>query len=254
MADKKTKALAVLDMPFTALALPQEEVTALVKENLGDEGIGVFDLDRIKIPSGGIDQWAVPTLEGTTEMVKELTGVIVYKKLVRAYWSKSLDDGGATAPDCKSDENVIGVGNPGGDCYECPLSQFGSAVNKDASPGKGQACKLMMLIFLLGEDGFLPKIVVCPPTSVAPMRKYFVRLTSEAIMLSTIITKLELDIDKNDAGIKYSKAKPSIAGMLNDEAKTQIKSYINNLNTVWETEGVKDDDYTAAKLSAEDSG
>jgi hypothetical protein len=245
--DKNSKALAIVDAPFTALALPQEEVAALVQENLGDEAVGVFDLDRIKIPSGGIKQWAVPTLEGDMEMVKELVGVIVFKKMVRAYWGKSLDEGGAAAPDCKSDNNIFGTGEPGGICKQCPFAQFGSAINKDGSPGKGQACKLMMLVFILGEDGFLPKIVVCPPTSVAPMRKYFVRLTGEAILVSSVITKLELESDKNDAGIQYSKAKPSIVGALSEEAKEKIKAYIENLAAVWEAEGIKDDDYASAE-------
>lgn len=243
MADKsKTNALAVVDPQYTALALPPEEVEALINENLGGEGLDVFDIDRIKIPSGGILQWAVPTIEGTTEMVKELEGVIVFQKQVRAYWSKSLDDGGATAPDCKSDDNHVGAGNPGGYCRECPLAKFGSATDKKGEPAKGQACKLMMLVFILGDEGFLPRIVVLPPTSVGPMRKYLVRLTERAILASTVVTKLELEEDKNDAGIKYSKAKPSIVGKLNDEKAAQLKSYIANLSKMFASEGVQDDD------------
>lgn len=251
MTKEKTNALAILDTQFTALALPQEELQALLRENLGGE-LGEFDIERIKIPSGGITSWSVPTLEGEPEMVKSLTGVIVFKKLVRAYWDKSYDEGGATAPDCKSDDNTYGEGEPGGLCKRCALSQFGSAAGKDGKPGKGQACKQMMLVFLLGEEGFLPKIVVCPPTSISPLRKYFVRLMDKGILASSVVTKLELEIDKNDAGIKYSKAKPSLVGKLSSEAAEKIKTYVVNFNATWESEGIKDEDYESKSSDTEE--
>lgn len=239
--ESKSKALAIVEAPFTALAIPQEELKDLIHENLGDE-LGEFDIERIKIPPGGILQWTVPTLEGEPEMVKDLQGVIVYNKLVRAYWVKSIDDGGAASPDCKSDNNAFGEGTPGGSCSKCPFSKFGSAVGKDGNPGKGQACQQKMLVFLLGEEGFLPKIVVLPATSISPLRKYFVRLMDRGISKSSIVTKLKLEEDKNDSGIKYSKVKPVIVGALDDKAKEQIATYIDNLKVTWEAEGIKEDD------------
>lgn len=243
MAKEKSKALAIVDAPFSALSIPQEEVAAMINDDLEGE-LGEFDIDRIKIPSGGNMAFSVPSLDGTPDFLKEIQGVIIYKKSVRAYWEKSLDDGGASAPDCSSNNNVFGVGAPGGTCKKCPFAQFGSAVNKDGSVGKGQACKLMMLVFILCEDGFLPKIVVCPPTSVAPMRKYFVRLLDKGIRTTSVITNLSLVEDKNDKQIKYSKISPSIVGKLNEETLEKVSSYAATMKSVLETEGLGKEDYS----------
>jgi hypothetical protein len=47
----------------------------------------------------------------------------------------SLDAGGGLK--CQSNDNLIGIGEPGGTCIKCPFSQFGSARNGE---GKGTAC------------------------------------------------------------------------------------------------------------------
>jgi hypothetical protein len=46
-----------------------------------------------------------------------------------------MDEGGGLR--CQSPDNLIGIGEPGGTCIKCPLSQFGSARNGE---GKGTAC------------------------------------------------------------------------------------------------------------------
>src|SRR5262249_37088660 len=46
-----------------------------------------------------------------------------------------MDEGGGLR--CSSQDNLIGIGEPGGTCVKCPLSQFGSARNGE---GKGTAC------------------------------------------------------------------------------------------------------------------
>ncbi|MCK5639238.1 MAG: hypothetical protein KAJ19_00520 [Gammaproteobacteria bacterium] len=240
--ESKSKALAIVEAPYSALMIQQDDVALMINEELDGE-LGVFDIDRIKIPSSGITSFSVPNLEGETDMVKEIEGIIIYKKSVRAYWEKSYDDVGAAPPNCSSDNAISGDGEPGGTCKKCDYSQFGTAINKDDTPGKGQACKLMMLVFILGEDGFLPKIVVCPPTSVAPMRKYFVRLLDKGIRSSTIITKLSLEKDKNDKGIEYSKVLPAIVGKLDEETLEKVQVYAATIRNVLAKEGLKEEDF-----------
>ncbi len=46
-----------------------------------------------------------------------------------------MDEGGGLR--CQSPDNITGIGDPGGVCVKCPLSQFGSARNGE---GKGTAC------------------------------------------------------------------------------------------------------------------
>ena len=106
----------------------------------------------------------------------------------------------------------------------------------------------MLLLFLLNEESFLPQIVVCPPTSLRPMRQFSVKLTSRAVPLSSVIVRLALTTDKNSQGITYSKISPSIVGRLNNDERANIQRYIDNLQDAWEQEGVKNDDYEATEF------
>ena len=87
--------------------------------NLGGDQINASDLDRVKVPSGGALSFEIPDVnepDGVSTS-KTIEGVIVAHKSVRAYWSKSLDEGdGSQPPDCYSDDAVSGIGEPGGKC------------------------------------------------------------------------------------------------------------------------------------------
>jgi hypothetical protein len=196
-------------------------------------GLTQFDLDRISIPAGGGLSWNVPSLDGE-ESVKALEGIIVHWKEPRAYWSSSFEDsGGGTPPDCTSDDSVTGTGmfghdsehNPTGECGTCPMSQYGS---KD---GGGQACKQMRVLFTVQPDSLLPQAIVLPPTSIKPMKKYFLRLASRSIPFYGVITRLELERATSGSGIKYSVVKPSLVETLDPEMAASVKEYGDSLRT-----------------------
>jgi len=127
-AEKKTE-LMVLDN-YRALTMSEESVKEVLATNLKGQKIDEFGLTRIRVPGSGGKFWNVPTLEGD-EPKAEITGVIVTFQDHRTYWEKSFaETGGGSPPDCSSKDAVTGVGSPGGNCYECPLSQFGSATTK----------------------------------------------------------------------------------------------------------------------------
>lgn len=62
----------------------------------------------------------------------QLTPLLFYKTRILF---GPIDEGGGLR--CQSPDNLIGIGEPGGTCIKCPLSQFGSARNGE---GKGTAC------------------------------------------------------------------------------------------------------------------
>ena len=217
-----------------------EDLRDIIEANVGDN-LSQFDLDRIMMPAGGGLAWTVPSLTGDEESVKALEGIIVHWKEPRAYWRSSFEESGAgTPPDCTSDDSVIGRGmfgpgsehNPSGECAECPMSQYGS------KPGdsNGQACKQMRVLFMVQPESLLPQAVMLPPTSIKPMKRYFLRLASRAMPFYGVVTRLELERATSQGGIKYSVVKPSVVSQLDPEAASRIRHYGDGLKSVLDSQ------------------
>lgn len=191
-----------------------------VQDNLGAGGLTAFDLDRVRVPSGGGKAWELPTLD-EPEVARTFDGIIVHWREPRAYWSESLDmTGGGTPPECSSQDGVRGEGTPGGDCGTCPLAQYGSA-----KEGRGQACKQTRALFIVREDSLLPVVLFCPPTSIAPMRKYFLRLASQNRRFSDVVTRFTLGTATSQSGVSYSVVEPSVTRVLNPEEISAVREY-----------------------------
>ena len=203
---------------FPALSIDAGNLREALLENLGGAGLSPFDLDKVKIPSGGGLTWTVSTLEGEEE-TKELLGIVVHVQNARAYW-KDAFGGGSTPPDCVSDDAVTGHGNPGGACANCPYAQFGSD-----SRQRGQACKLIQRMFLLRPGDNLPLVVNLPPGSLKNAKKYLLRLVSAGQKASGVVTRITLEKDKNADGIVYSKALFQMAGKLAPEQAAAARAY-----------------------------
>jgi len=209
----------------------------LVSEAAGPGGLQLSDLDRVKIPSGGGVSWTVPTLDGE-ESVKELTGIILHHQDVRAYWSKSIDEGGGDSPpDCASPDGQVGMGDPGGPCSSCPLAKFGSATK-----GKGQACKQVKVLYLLPPEALLPLAVTLAPTSIKGVKQYLLRLASRAKKPQEVITAITLEKAKNADGIPYSVAKPAMKGQPDDKLAALAACYTGLLKQVLGKVDVSADD------------
>ena len=209
---------------YSVLGLGAGEVTDIVKSNIGDAGLNEWELDRIRIPSGGALSWSVPSLEGE-EMVKELTGIIVAWRDSRAYWKVDFAEAGeGSAPDCQSPDAVQGYGDPGIKCELCPNAVWGSAPK-----GNGQACKLTRNIYLLRAGSLLPEVVVLSPTSIPPFRKYFQRLAQQGLPYYAVVTAIGLERAKSGGGINYSKAVPTVAERLGEEDVQSIRTYAETI-------------------------
>ena len=222
MAKTKSEALPAVLGDYAISMMNSGEVAEIIKENIGNSTIGQFDLDRIKVPAGGATVWSVPTLEGD-EPAKELLGVIVHFQDQRAYWAESFGKGGGgSPPDCSSLDMQVGVGNPGGDCSRCPFAQFGSAVRDDGSEGRGQACRSIRALYVLLPNSVLPLVVPIPPSSLKPVRSYFLRLSSQAVPYHKVITRLKLARTKSGDGIDYAQVQVEMAQRLTDADHARI--------------------------------
>src|SRR4051794_22747688 len=122
---------------YVALAEDPGEIQAIIQENLGGQEIGEFDLPRVKVPAGGGRTWEIPSLGGfDSEPI--LSGIVVHFKLTRAYGPTR--DTSNSPPACRSENGIVGIGDPGGHCKTCPLAQFGTAIDDQGNPAPGQAC------------------------------------------------------------------------------------------------------------------
>jgi len=116
---------------FAALANRDVLNEAMMEDCQGLE----FFFDRVKLPAGGGTAFEIPSAEGEdSEMVKDITGIIVYNHPAYAYYQDKYT-GGNNPPDCGSFDGVTGIGTPGGDCATCPYNRFGSG------DGQSKLCK-----------------------------------------------------------------------------------------------------------------
>ena len=135
-------------------ATVDSDLAAILAENLGGESLGLGDLPRVSVPAGGGSRWELPTIDGS-EAVAEITGVIVHQQVMRGYFESNIAAAG-TPPACYSNDGVIGIGEPGGDCASCPLNQFGP--NREA-----KVCKEKKALFIVREGESLPLLLRVPP-------------------------------------------------------------------------------------------
>jgi hypothetical protein len=167
-------------------------------------------------------------LEGPKEF-KVLEGVIVAWKDTRQYYASNFSDGGSQPPDCSSQDSITGMGDPGGACFDCPFSKFGST----ETGGKGQACKQTRLLFILREFDVLPLVLVVPPASLKPLQKYMLQLASRSLPYFGVVSKFSLEKTKNDQGIAYSRIVPSLANTLGVEDVERFKLFGSNIQQVF---------------------
>ena len=221
---------------FMALQSDATNVLQTIKENIGNDRITDRDLDRIVVPLGGGLNWTVPTLEGE-DSEKSLDGIIVHWTAPRAYWATGMDVGGNTPPDCSSHDGDVGYGQPGGDCFTCPLNQWGSAEG-----GAGKACKEKRMLFLLRASDLLPIVIQAPSTSIQPIKKYLLRLASQGLPYWSVMTSLSLEKGANSAGIAFSRISPKSAGPIPEEQRGILAEYVQAIKPIIGNTGIDRDE------------
>ena len=198
------------------------EIRQVLESNLGPNGISPTQLNRIKVPSGGQLFWAVPGLDGE-ENYKELSGIILAWTDGRVYYRVPFGERGKqrTPPDCSSKDGFYGVGDPGGECRDCPMAEWGS----DPKGGRGQACKQVRRLLFLRADHILPDMITIPPTSRKGADEYFRRLADYRLPHWSLITNLRLERVANADGIDFARVVFGGGERFNEAQKATLAPY-----------------------------
>ena len=184
-----------------------------------------LQLDRIKIPAGGSTAFEIPSADGNdSEMVKEITGVILYNHPANAYYTDKYT-GGSNPPDCGSFDGIHGSGNPGGNCKNCPFNKFGSG------EGKSKACKNRRMLYILREGELFPVILNLPVGSSGAYKNYVKRLLTQRNSLSRVVTSISLKKAMSDSNIAYSQASFKFVRTLTDKEIESLAPLIEQMKT-----------------------
>lgn len=223
--------------------LSAESVAQTLKDNLGGKQISQFDLDRVKVPSQGSTFFTVPSIDGE-ESVKELKGIVLHWSEKRFFWHEKFGvSGGATPPDCASEDGTTGIGDPGGACSKCKYAQFGSAMKENGEFGKGQACKLMRYLLVVRKNDWIPFVLCVPPSSLGNLRKLFLRLSSKAMPFYKVEIAFTLEKATSADGIVYSVIVPKVTGQLDPESVKAIEKYREQVHGTFESVKAETEDY-----------
>ena len=175
-----------------------DDFSEIIEANLQGEPISPRMLDRIKVPAGGATTWQVPGPDGEVPM-QEIEGVIVHMQTIRTYWESDYT-GAGTPPDCFSQDGKIGVGTPGGSCFNCPMNKFGEK--------GGKPCAEKIMLFFMTENSYLPTLLLVPPASLKPTKEYLTNLIKyHKAKKHRAVTGISLDTDRNNNGMVFSKVK-----------------------------------------------
>jgi hypothetical protein len=159
------------------------------------------------------------------------------RKLIDAEFALN-EGGGKSRPDCRSSDSIVGIGDPGGDCYSCPLAQFGSAPR-----GTGQACKQVRQMLVVRAEQVLPDLIPVPPTSIQNSKDYLLKLTAARLPYWGVITRFRLERTTNEAGIAYAKITFSLGRKLEEREKQLLRPYHEMMASLIEPLEVDNSDY-----------
>lgn len=208
---------------------------AWLNDAMNEDCAGIeLQLDRIKIPAGGSTAFEVPGDDGDdTQLVKEITGVILFNHPANAYY-KDKYTGGSNPPDCSSFDGKLGIGTPGGECINCPYNKFGSG------DGKSKACKNRRMLYILREGELFPIILNLPVGSSASYKNYVKHVLSKRTSLSRVVTTISLKKAMSDSNIAFSQAVFKMVRPLSEEELVAVAPMVEQMRN-----------YSASLTSAE---
>ena len=97
-------------------------------------------------------------------------------------------------------------------------------------------------LFIIRENDILPIVVSISPASLAPIRKYFLRLASNGIPHWAVETRLCLEKKTNENKVDYSSVVPSMANRLDSEMIQKVKSFVAEIKPSLQRVRVRDED------------
>jgi len=240
MATKKNGTEVTALVPVTEYAVMKDEtrIGDIIKANMGGRTLLPSDLDRLVVPSQGNTSWKIETIDGES-YTPEVFGVIIYHKMARARWDKSIEEAGGESrpPVCRCDNmaNPIGVGNPGGLCSQCPFNVWGSGKN-----GRGFGCPQRHILFIYGEHGALPFVISAPPGSLKNVGKYFTRLSTFSRIYWSVVTRFALE--KHTSPVVHAQIVCSVASKLDGEMLEKFKKLSADMEPILASMPITRDD------------
>ncbi len=199
----------------------------LDREGIAEELDGLnVQFTQVRIPSGGSLAFELPGEDDDEpEVVREITGVIVFHHPVNVYWSEGYD-GQHTPPDCYSPDGKRGIGEPGGDCLLCPFNQWGSSEG-----GSGKACQNRRRIYLYRDTGEeIPLLFSLPPTSLSNFGDFVSRrVLQKGLRTYQVVATAKLKQATSKTGIKYSQVTWRVNGVLADKDVTEVKKLVQSV-------------------------
>lgn len=212
----------------------------LIKQNLCGESLSPADFTKVKFPSGDVVHFSVPSITGKPLMLESITGVILQRKVVRAYWPGEYS-GDNTPPQCSADDALKGTGDPGGYCLSCELAKFGTA-EKGGIKTNAQACKQTNVNFIKIAESELPVMFRVPPSSINVMKKFMAQLP---VPFSHCIVALELITVQNKGGIKYPELLPRLVAIMTPEEIVAVDAYKASFNSIFDVQQLRASDAVA---------
>lgn len=214
MAERKTTSNvpAVIEERLAFQDANIEQSLAALKHASGGH-ISMFDLTQWRVPAGGSTQWQVGNTRTDT-----LQGIILHHHPARNYWMMAYGEGRSTPPDCQSQDGIVGIGSPGGECQVCPMSQFVG----DSNPKCTQSYRL----YVLPLQAVLPVHFQVPTMSIRVVRDYLKELATKYGQFSYgVVTEFALETEKSQRGISYSQVRCRVVGFLGEDALRDITDY-----------------------------
>jgi hypothetical protein len=248
--------LAVYDSNKFSVLQKGSDLNLAMLENGEGEGFVESDFPRVKTPSGGGVFWTVNAGNGM-ESKPFLEGVIVFKCRKGILWKSdetSEDKPVLVTDDMKyarlnipwaevpeemqpvlekhevPQEALVAAGvnhsdadgNPVRYFYwdgpkKLPYCEFGSATKANS---KGKRAKEYQVLYLLRDNEALPLRIQLGPTSITPMRKFFIQLNVPHYMA---YVKLGLKTEKSAGGKDYSVVVPERIGTLDKDSAAVFK-------------------------------
>lgn len=216
----------------------REEITKELESSLDQmmDGIDARPI-KIKIAAGGSNNWLIGDDE---EAVKKFRAIIIANIKAMAYWHKEdnvanpilidvlPDSYDANIPLCSSMDGITGslpaqtVKADGkevtcfGNCGDCYLNQYKTAVNESGEHGKGKACKNGRRMVVILEGSEVPHVITLPPTSIKNFDAYITKLRGKKTAAWIVWTTFLLE-SKQDGQRKWSVFTPGKEERIPDE-------------------------------------
>lgn len=229
---------------YDVVAEGVDAIRSIIQANVGDmSNLNEFSLPRAINGSGSSNRFEIPGLGDESEMVSEIEGIIVFHTPARAYFEKSYEEtGGGEQPDCRSNDGIHGVGDPGGLCPKCQLAQF--TKNSDGTTERPR-CDLMKRLFILRPGEIMPTMFNAKAGNVGQCERYMFNLSVKGrLKFNHCITKLTVSKDKYKNGRDWMKWNFSMLSKLPGEICQQMDAFHEFLGPI-----VRDIEITADEVA-----